>query len=69
MHCTIATYLGSQWATTDSIITHLLELMAIMGTSVQTKTGDAVAHVSSKMKVFAYCNVTHITSLPHTPMG
>ena len=43
VYCTIATYLGFQWATTDSIKTHLLGVMAIMGIPVQIKTGDAVA--------------------------
>ena len=52
----INTYSGFQWATalssekTDSVITHLLEVMAIMGIPVQIKTDNAPAYVSKKMK-------------------
>ena len=44
VHHTIDTYSGFQWATvlssekTDPVITHLLEVMAIMGIPVQIKT-------------------------------
>ena len=42
-----ATALGSEKA--DSVIAHLLEVMAIMGIPVQFKTDNALAYVSSKM--------------------
>ena len=34
----------------DSVITHLLELMVIMGMTIQIKTDNAPAYVSSKVK-------------------
>ena len=65
-----------QWATdlssekADSVITHLLEVMAIMGIPVQIKTDNSPAYVSSKMKwFFAYYNIKHITGIPHNPIG
>ncbi|KAL6083314.1 hypothetical protein STEG23_007305 [Scotinomys teguina] len=58
VHHTIDTYSGFQWATAlssekaDSVITHLLEVMAIMGIPAQIKTDNAPAYVSGKMKQF-----------------
>ena len=49
---TTDTYLDFQWATalslkkTDLIITHLLEVMTIMGIPVQIKTDNAPTYVS-----------------------
>ena len=43
MHCTIYTYSGFQWVTAfssenvNSVIMHLLDIMAIMGNSVKLK--------------------------------
>ena len=51
---TIDTYSGFQWATalssenTDSVITHLLAAMAIMGIPAQIKTDNGSAYVSKK---------------------
>jgi hypothetical protein len=49
---TIYTYSGFQWAIitlasekADSIITHLLEVMAIMGISTQIKTDNGPAYI------------------------
>ncbi|KAL6087818.1 hypothetical protein STEG23_024848 [Scotinomys teguina] len=68
VHHTIDTYSGFQWATAlssekaDSVIMHLLEVMAIMGIPAQIKTDNAPAYVSGKMKqFFAYYNIKHIT--------
>ncbi|KAL6087154.1 hypothetical protein STEG23_023411, partial [Scotinomys teguina] len=76
VHHTIDTYSGFQWATAlssekaDSVITHLLEVMAIMGIPAQIKTDNAPAYVSGKMKqFFAYYNIKHITGIPHNPTG
>ena len=58
VHHTIDTYSEFQWATAlgfekaDSVITQLLEVMAIMGIPVKIKTDNAPAYVSSKMKQF-----------------
>ena len=58
VHHTIDTYSGFQWATAlssekaDSVITHLLEVMAIIGIPSQIKTDNGPAHVSKKMKQF-----------------
>ena len=57
---TIDTYTGFQWTTVSSlnlnkadlVITHLLEVMAIMGIPVQVKTDNALSYVSKKMKQF-----------------
>ncbi|KAL6085602.1 hypothetical protein STEG23_035267 [Scotinomys teguina] len=52
VHHTIDTYSGFQWATAlssekaDSVIMHLLEVMATMGISAQIKTDNAPAYVS-----------------------
>ena len=41
-----------------------------MRISVQIKTDNAAADVSSKMKQgFAYYNIKHITGVPHNPTG
>ena len=56
MHHTIGTYSGFQWSTvlasekTDSVITHFLEVMAIMEISIQIKMDNGLAYVSDKMK-------------------
>lgn len=55
---TIDIYSGFQWATAlsskkaDSVNTYLLEVTAIMGIHVQTKTDNAPACVSSKINNF-----------------
>lgn len=37
---------------------------------IQTKADNALACVSSKMKeFFAYCNIKHVTGVPHSPTG
>ena len=36
-----------------------------MGTPVQIKTDNAPAYVSSKMKLFTYYNIKHITCIPY----
>ena len=60
MHHTIDTYSGFQWATAltsekaDSVITHLLEVIAFMEIPVQIKTDNAPAYVSNKMKQSLY---------------
>ena len=54
----IEIYTGFQWETTltsekaDSVITHLLEVIAFMEIPVQIKTDNALAYVSNKMKGF-----------------
>ena len=69
-------YSGFQWATAlssekaDSVITHLLEVMAIMGIPAQIKTDNGPSYVSKKMKhFFAYYNIKHITGIPNNPTG
>ena len=55
---TIDTYSGFPWATAlnsekaDSVITPLLEVMAIMGIPAQIKTDNSPVYVSRKMKWF-----------------
>jgi hypothetical protein len=57
-HNTSDTHSEFQWATavssekTDSINTHLLEVIAIMGVLVQIKTENAAIYISSKLKRF-----------------
>ena len=52
----------------DSVISTLLEVMAIMGIHAQIKTDNA-PHVSNKMKqFFAYYNIKQITGIPHYPI-
>ncbi|ERE71793.1 Pol polyprotein [Cricetulus griseus] len=76
VHHTIDTFTGFQWATAlnsekaDSIITHLLEVMAVMGIPAQIKTDNAPAYVSTKMEqFFKYYNIKHVTGIPHNPTG
>ena len=58
VHHTIDTYLGFQWATAlapekaDSVIKHLLEVMAIMGIPTQIKADNSLVYISNKMKQF-----------------
>ena len=58
VHHIIDTYSGFRWATAlssekaDSVITHLIEVMAIMGIPAQIKTDNGPAYVSKKMKLF-----------------
>ena len=58
VHHTIDTYWGFQWTTAlsskkaDSVITHLLEVMDIMGIPAQIKTDNDPAYISKKMKPF-----------------
>ena len=60
--------MGSEKA--DSAVTHLLEVMAIMGIPVQIEADNAPAYASSKMKqFFAYYTIKHNTGIPHNPIG
>ena len=75
VHHTIDTYSEFQWATalvpekTDSVITHLLEVMAIMGVPIQIKTDNGPAYISNKMKQFLNI-IKHIhTGISHNPTG
>ena len=58
VHHTIDTYSGFQWATAlssekaDSVITHLLEVMAVKDIPAQIKTDNGPAYVSRKIKLF-----------------
>ena len=58
VHHTIDTYSGFQWATAlslekaDSVITHLLEVMAIIGIPAPIKSDNAPTYVSKKTKWF-----------------
>ena len=53
----------------DSVISTLLEVMAIMGIHAQIKTDNA-PHVSNKMKqFFAYYNIKYVTCIPQNPTG
>ena len=53
---TIDTHSGFQWAIAlpsekaDSVITHLFEVIAIMGIPIQIKTDNTPAYTSNKMK-------------------
>ena len=76
VHHTIDTYSGFQWATAlasekaDSVITHLLEVMAIMGIPMQIKTDNNPAYISDKMKqFFAYYNIKHAIGISHSATG
>ena len=73
---TIDIYSGFQWATalslekTDSVITHLLDVIVIMGIPIQIKTDNATAYVSNKMKhLFTYYNIKHITAILYNSTG
>jgi hypothetical protein len=74
VHHTIDRYSGLQWASAlgsekaDSVITHLLEIMTILGIPVQIKIDNAPAYVFNKMRqFFAYYNTKHIT-VNHTTL-
>ena len=67
VHHTIDTFSGFQWATAlisekaDSVITHLLEVMAVMGIPAQIKTDNSQAYVSTKLEqFFKYFNIKHV---------
>jgi hypothetical protein len=71
---TIGMYSGFQWVTAlsfekaDCVITHLLEIMAIMGIPAQIKTDNAPTYVPNKMKqFFVYYNIKHVTVIPCNP--
>ena len=57
---TIDRYAGFKWTTAlssekpDSVITHLLEVMAIKGIPVQIKTDNSPAYVSLKLNRFLH---------------
>ena len=54
----------------NCVITHLLEIMAIMWIPAQIKIDSVPAYVSNKMKqFFAYYNIKHVTGIPHNPTG
>ena len=76
MHHTIDTYSGFQWATTlalikaDSVITHFLEIIAIMGMPTQIKMDNGPAYISNKMKqCFAYYYIKHVACTPQNHKG
>ena len=67
---TIDTFSGFQWTTafnsekTDSVITCLLEVMAVMGIPAQIKSNNAPAYVSTKLEqFFKYYNIKHVTGI------
>jgi hypothetical protein len=52
------------------VITHLLEIMAIIWILTQIKTDNDPIYVFNKMKqFFAYYNIKHVTGIPHNPTG
>lgn len=53
----------------DSFITHLLDIMVIMGIPRQIKTDNSLAYLSNKKITFTYYNIKHITSIPHNSTG
>jgi transposase InsO family protein len=76
VHHTIDTYSGFQWPTAlasekaDSVITHFLDVMAIMGLPIQIKTDYGPAYISNEMKqCFEYYNIKHVTGISHNPTG
>ena len=76
VHHPIDTYSSFQWATAlnsekaDSVITHLLEIVAIMGILVEIKTDNGPAYVSRKMnQFFAYYNIKHVTGITYNCTG
>lgn len=77
IHHTTDAYSGFQWASAlssekdDSVITHLLETIAIMGILIQIKTDNVPVYVSSKMKkqFFAHYSIKHITGIPYNSKG
>ena len=62
-----ATSLSSEKA--DSVLTHLLEVMVIMGIPVQIMTDNALEFLKEKETIFVYYNVKHITIVLHNPTG
>lgn len=74
MHHTIDTYSGFQWANglssekAGSVITHLLEGMALVGIGVQTRT-DSALHTSPVRCSNSSLITKHITATPHNPAG
>lgn len=76
VHHTIDTYSEFQWATalssekTDSVITPLLEAVALTGIPVQIKIDNAPPYVFRKMRqLFAYYKIKHIADISHNPTG
>ncbi|MGE9714896.1 DDE-type integrase/transposase/recombinase [Escherichia coli] len=76
VHHTIDTFSGFQWATAlnsekaDSVITHLLEVMAVMGIPAPIKNDNAAAYVSTKLEqFFKYYKIKHAIGIPHNPTG
>ena len=62
--------MGNCSENTDCIITHLLEIIAIMGLCTQSKTDNAPTYVSNNMKqFFSYYNIKHATGISHNPTG
>jgi hypothetical protein len=54
----------------DCVITHLLEIMAIMGIPAQIKTDSVPTYVFNKIKqLFVYYNTKHVSGIPHSPTG
>lgn len=74
MHHTIDTYSGFQWANglssekAGSVITHLLEGMALVGIGVQTRT-DSALHTSPVRCSNSSLITKHITATPHNSAG
>lgn len=53
-----------------SAITHLIEVMDIFRIPLQTKTNNALAYVSNKMKqVFKYYYIKHVIGIPYNYTG
>jgi hypothetical protein len=76
VHHTIDTHSGFQWATAlasekaDSVITHLLYVMFIMGIPKQIKTDNNLAYIANKMKrIFAHFNIKHVAGISHNTTG
>ena len=54
----------------ECVLTHLLNIMTIMGMPAQIKTDNAPTYLSNKIKqFFTYYNIKHITGIPHNPTG
>ena len=53
----------------DSVITNLLEVMAITAIPVQIKNDNALGYVPSKTKPFLFTYLKHITGIHHNPTG
>jgi len=53
-----------------SVITHLLEVMAIMGILIQIKMDSGPAFIFNRMKpLFEYYNIKHVAGISHSPIG